>query len=575
MGALVIHDYTHRFKAVSNLDNYGRGYMASFMMAKTRLVIVLFFVALLWCLLLGKLFYLGICDHGDTGSSGRIYEKPTFQVGRGRILDRNGTILATSLRVSSLYCNPKKIQDHRVVAKALNKIFPQHSEKRFKEMLESDKSFLWLARGVTPSQKKALLYLGNPELKFIQDEKRIYPQGALFSHIIGLVDQDNSGIAGLEKSLETRLRTSGEDVKTSLDIKLQYALHSELMYGMQEFQASGASAILMDANTSEILAIVSLPDYDPNHSVSIGRNTMFNRAVSGVYEMGSTFKIFNTALGLKQKGVTIHKSYNTSEPLKVGRFNITDYRADHGVINLAQIFVHSSNKGSARIALDCGGESQRSFFQTLKMLEPASIGIPESSRPIYPLRWREANTITASYGYGLAISPMQLLNAAASVLVDGCRKQAYLIKSPENHPRECEQVVSKKTARTLRQLMYLATCHGTSKRTYVPGFYVGAKTGTRNMLAEGRYDKNRVATSFIGVIGESVDKPAYILVLMLEDPKRLKKTFGFNASGWNAAPIGGRILNRVAALKGLRPQKGSVMDSFDRDLLQIDFRRTR
>lgn len=572
--------HENEFGFSSGLGPHNRRYLKAVDTARIRTVVLLIFLLFLWGSVFVKLMMLGFGGAEEGEGKDRYLEDHQFKTARSRILDRNGVLLASSVKTGSLYCNPRKISDPSKLAQQLHKIFPATPQKTFASLLSVDRKFVWLARAITPLQRKELLYLGNPELKFIDDEKRIYPQGKLFAHVIGLVSQDNEGLSGLEKSFDQSLRRNEGDLVTSLDIKLQHAVRSELLYGMKEFEATGATAIVLDVKTSEVLALVSLPDYDPNNIPGVNHPSMFNRAVSGIYEMGSTMKVINTAMGLSQKGISLHKTYNTSEALKVGRFTITDYRAEHGHINVGQIFVHSSNKGSARIALEVGGERQQAFFKEIGLFDRAEFELPEYSRPMYPKRWREATTITASYGYGIAISPLQLLNASASVLIDGCRKNATLLKQEmpaKDQPQLeiCHRVVSEKVARTLRQLFYFTAVSGTSKRAFVPGFYVGAKTGTRDMLIDGRYDKNRVATSFVGLIGESVGDPRYLVVVMLEDPKRLKKTFGFNAAGWNAAPIGGRIMNRVAVLQGLHPMRGDMTADFDKEILKMDFEKKK
>jgi cell division protein FtsI (penicillin-binding protein 3) len=421
------------------------------------------------------------------------------------------------------------------------------------------------------------MHLGIPGVAFRKDHKRLYPHGSLVSHVVGLTNVDNIGIAGLEKSNEQFLLTEGKQLESSLDVRVQHAIADELRKGMEEFKATGAAAIVMDLQTSEILGMVSLPDFNPNKNVELTSDGYFNRATVGMYEMGSTFKILNTAMALDSGAVTLATKYDTSADIKIGRFSISDYRANHGVINVAQIFVHSSNKGSVKMALDVGTEGQQEFMRKVGCLNRCNIEIPEKGQPIVPRHWREANTMTIAYGYGLAVSPLHLLNSVASVVGDGCRKEATLIKFKEGElKRPCDRIVQASVAHKMRQLLRLVVVQGTSKKANVPGYFVAAKTGTRNMLeSSGAYNKNRVSTTFVGLIGESVEKPRYIVVALLEDPKGLKKTFGFTASGWNVAPIGGKILGRVAPILGLQPNLKVLNEGFDPFLQSIDFSKKK
>lgn len=497
--------------------------------------------------------------------SAELSSQPGLHSGRADIVDRNGEILATSITTSSLYANAEKVINPKEAAEKIVKVLPKLNKAKLVEKLSSGKRFIWLMRHLTPAQQAQILHLGIPGVSFMRDQRRIYPYGSLVSHVVGLTDIDTYGIGGIEKSMDEFLRSGSEPLQLALDIKLQHIVHDTLKKGMEEFSATGAACILLDLETEEVLAMVSLPDFNPNKPVNVNSKEYFNKATLGMYEMGSTFKIANTAMVLESGVARLDTVYDTSTPIHIGRFTITDYRANHGNINVAQIFVHSSNKGSVRMALAAGTERQKAFLGKLGYLKSNEIELPEHGRPIVPKHWREANTMTISYGYGLAVSPLHLLNGVASMLGDGCRKQATLLKKTDKErAKKRERIVSLETSRALLQLMRYVVLHGTSKKANVEGYFIGGKSGTRDLLINGRYSKERVATTFVGVLGENQDKPKYALVVLLEDPKRLKKTFGFNTSGWNAAPIGGRILARVAAMKGIQPtlEPDRVTDPF-------------
>lgn len=555
----------------------GRKYRQALEMARNRLVIAgILFVFTLFAVG-GRLIFMGLNNEGGEPLFVHDAVRSQFHQGRSDIVDRNGVVLATTVTTSSLYANAKKVLDAEIAAKMLAQALPGYSHAKLLKKLKSTRRFIWLARHLTPKQRDRIMHLGIPGVAFRKDHKRLYPHGSLVSHVVGLTNVDNVGIAGLEKSNEQFLLTEGQQLDLSLDVRVQHAIADELRKGMQEFSATGAAAIVMDLKTSEVLGMVSLPDYNPNKNVKLDSEGYFNRATVGMYEMGSTFKILNTAMALDSGAVTLATKYDTSETIKIGRFSISDYRANHGVINVAQIFVHSSNKGSVKMALDVGTEGQQDFMRKVGCLTRCNIEIPEKGQPIIPRHWREANTMTISYGYGLAVSPLHLLNSVASVVGDGCRKEATLIKLKEGEKgRPCDRVVQSSVAHKMRQLLRLVVVQGTSKKANVPGYFVAAKTGTRNMLeSSGAYNKNRVSTTFVGLIGESVENPRYIVVALLEDPKGLKKTFGFTAAGWNVAPIGGKILGRVAPILGLQPNLKVLNQGFDPFLQGIDFSKKK
>ena len=555
----------------------GRKYRQALEMARNRLVIAgILFVFILFGVG-GRLLFMGFNNEGGEPLFVHDAVRSQFHQGRSDIVDRNGVVLATTVTTSSLHANARKILDAEIAAKMLAQALPGYSHAKLLKKLKSNRPFIWLARHLTPKQRDRIMHLGIPGVAFRKDHKRLYPHGSLVSHVVGLTNVDNIGIAGLEKSNEQFLLTEGKQLESNLDVRVQHAIADELRKGMEEFKATGAAAIVMDLQTSEILGMVSLPDFNPNKNVELTSDGYFNRATVGMYEMGSTFKILNTAMALDSGAVTLATKYDTSADIKIGRFSISDYRANHGVINVAQIFVHSSNKGSVKMALDVVTEGQQEFMRKVGCLNRCNIEIPEKGQPIVPRHWREANTMTIAYGYGLAVSPLHLLNSVASVVGDGCRKEATLIKFKEGElKRPCDRIVQASVAHKMRQLLRLVVVQGTSKKANVPGYFVAAKTGTRNMLeSSGAYNKNRVTTTFVGLIGESVEKPRYIVVALLEDPKGLKKTFGFTAAGWNVAPIGGKILGRVAPILGLQPNLKVLNEGFDPFLQSIDFSKKK
>jgi cell division protein FtsI (penicillin-binding protein 3) len=401
----------------------------------------------------------------------------------------------------------------------------------------------------------------------VRDYRRIYPQGRLAAHVVGFTDIDNVGVSGVESSLDELLRTQNDPLKLSLDTRLQHIVQTELQGAIEKFGCMGGSGALMDLHTGEVLAMVSLPDFDPNKPMKADQNALFNAITLGIYEMGSIMKIPNTAMALESGKIELGTRFDAGAPLKVGRFTITDFRANHGMINVAEIFVYSSNKGSARIALSLGGDYQKAFLQKSGFLSAPTIELPEKGAPMVPKRWREDKVITISYGYGLSMSPLQVLTGIGSLVRPWGRMTPTLLAKDANAPIRGERLVSEKTSRSLLHLMRFVVTHGTSRKADVPGYFIGGKTGTRDMLINGRYNKARVSTTFLGVLGKDVSNVRYILLVRLDDPQRMKETYGFNTAGWNAAPLGGRILERVAGVTGVLPrEEGKITEPFFRNV---------
>lgn len=486
-----------------------------------------------------------------------------FASGRADIVDKNGLLLATTLVTKSLYANAKKVQNPKAAAKKLVTLFPQLKENVVYTRLTSGKTFVWLIRHLTPKQQAKVLALGIPGIDFVRDYRRVYPQGNLVSHAVGFTDIDNKGVSGLEVTYDKRLRSDSAPLRLSIDTKVQHIVREELLKGIEEFGCSGASCCVMDIRTGELLALVSLPDFDPNAPTKAEEDALFNKVTLGIYELGSIMKVANTAMALESGKMHLGTRLDVSAPLRVGRFNITDYRANHGVINISEIFVYSSNKGSAKIALTLGAEHQKAFLKKIGLLDPPQIELPERGSPLVPKRWREDKVITISYGYGLSVSPFQAMGAIASMVRPWGKITPTLLAKDSSEPIQGERLVSEKTSRSLLHLMRFVVTHGTSRKADIPGYFVAGKTGTADLLINGRYNKERVAASFVGVFGPDITQPRYAMVLRLYDPQRLKKTFGFNTAGWNAAPVSGRVMERILTVEGILPkEEGKILEPF-------------
>ncbi len=474
-----------------------------------------------------------------------------MRMDRADIVDRNGVLLATNLNTASLYANPRKILDPNEAARQLITALPELREAEIQRLLKTDRAFVWLRRNLTPRQQQSVNALGIPGLYFQSAETRVYPNGPLAAHILGFADIDNRGIAGIERSFDTSLRENSEPLRLTIDTRVQHALQDELLKAKVEFNAIGATGIIMDVNNGEILAMASLPDYDPNYAGQALPDQRFNRATLGVYELGSTFKIFTAAMALDYGVVKMSGGYDATEPIRVSRFLIRDYHAKKRWLSVPEIFMYSSNIGAAKMAQDVGTEAQQEFFGQLGMLHPARVELPEVGAPIIPTPWRPVSTMTISYGHGMAVSPLQLVSGVSAMVNGGLVHRATLIRSPSTEPRAAKRIISARTSLEVRRLMRLVVETGTGKNAAAEGYVVGGKTGTADKPANGGYRRRSLISSFIGAF--PMQAPRYVVLALLDEPQGNKATHGYATGGWVAAPIVKRVVARVAPLLGVRP----------------------
>ncbi len=477
---------------------------------------------------------------------------PTPKDRRAPITDRNGVLLATNLSTVSLIADPKFVQNPRETAYRLASVLPDLDPKKTEERLRRDSRFVPLKRTLTPQQQFQINKLGLPGIDFDRKQTRVYPHGRLFSHVIGHTDVDNNGIAGLELRFDRDLRDGADPLRLSLDVRVQHLLREELSTAIDRFSAVGGAGIITDVTNGEVVAMVSLPDFDPNNPGALNNDALINRATKGVYELGSTFKIFNTALGLETGTVTLSDGYDASEPIKIGRFRISDYHAKNRWLSVPEIFIYSSNIGSAKLAVDVGSQEQKRFFERMGFLTPIDLELPEVGNPQSPAVWRPVNTMTISFGHGLAVSPMHLVNGVAA-MVNGGRLHRPTLLLSETQPQG-QQIVSEKTSSAVRALMHLNAIEGTGgsgSNASVPGYVVGGKTGTAEKASAGRYKRKSLISSFVGVF--PMHAPRYAIYIVLDEPKGTKETFGFATGGWVAAPVVAAVVKRMAPVLGISP----------------------
>ncbi len=490
---------------------------------------------------------------------------PAVETGRADIVDRNGVVLATSLPTASLYANPRQVRDPAGAAARLARTLPELSQTEILAKLSTERSFIWLKRNLTPRQQHRVNRLGIPGLYFEREQRRFYPHGSLTAHSVGFTDVDNKGLAGVERSFDEVLRGRSEPLALSLDLRVQHVLAQELKAAMVEFAAIGATGLVTDATSGEVLAMVSLPEFDPDRPGAAVAESRFNRASLGLYEMGSVFKIFTTAMALEEGVVTLEGGYDASRPIRVARFTITDFHAKNRWLSVPEIFMYSSNIGAARMALDAGTAAQQAFLGRLGLTRPASIELAEVGRPLVPSPWREINTMTIAYGHGLAVSPVHMTSAVAAVVNGGEFLPATLIKRGAGERPAGRRIMSRDTSLKMRRLMRLVVRRGTGRQADAQGYMVGGKTGTADKLIGGRYARDTRIASFVGAF--PMNEPRYVVFAMIDEPKGNERTHGYATGGWVAAPVVRRVVERIGPILGVEPTGDGPGESGNERLL--------
>ncbi len=501
---------------------------------------------------------------GESPGARRTASQDATATSRPDIVDRNGEILATDVKAASLFGEPRRIIDRDEAIELLTGTLPDLDEGEVRQRLSSKKGFVWLKREITSEQQQAIHRLGVPGLGFLRENRRVYPSGPVVSHLIGHVNIDNQGIAGIEKWLDGNgladLHRAGfatdrlqKPVELAVDLRVEQALRDELLKAKEKFKAKAAAGLVSNVKTGEIVAMVSLPDYDPNNPREANDPTRINRLTTGVFEMGSTFKALTLAMALDSGKANLNTLYNAGGPLKYGRFTIRDTHPLGRAMTLSEVFTFSSNVGAAKIALSQGVEAHKVFLRKLGQLDRVRTELPESAEPIVPKRWGELNTITISFGHGLSVAPLQ-----AVMGINACINGGYLIpptllkRTEEEAMLVAKRVLKTDTSDKMRYLMRLNAEKGTARKADIPGFYVGGKTGTSEKVVNGRYSKKQVLNSFTAIMPS--DNPRFQLLIMLDEPQPLPETHGFITSGWNAVPTGGKVIERIAPLLGIEPR---------------------
>ena len=519
--------------------------------ANNRILVVMFFLCVAFAFMFGKLFYLTIMNYQPRSFKPSVL-KTELDISRQDILDRNGTVIAINLKTTDLSVNPKKIKQPEETAQALIRALPDLSYDEVYQKLTSNSNFKYIKRNLTPIERNAINWIGNPYLQETKVEKRVYPQGHLFSHILGATDIDTYGIAGLEKAYNDSLKV--DTVQLSLDISVQDMVREALQKGIEKYKATGGLGIVMDVNTGEVLASVSLPDYNPNMPAEGDTSVRFNKATLGTYEFGSVFKLFNTAMALENKDIKVTDTFDVSEPIKVGRKLIEDTRGAERVITVPEVLIHSSNIGSVLIAQKSGFQKQKEFLGRFGFYEKLPVDLPELGITQYPVaeKWADITSANVAFGYGISITPLHLI-AGVSALVNGGNYRVPTFLKNGNQGQPVYRVLDPKISEQMRRMMWAVINWDMKETDPVYGYAVGGKTGSANLIVNGKYVQGSLRTSFVGVF--PMDNPKYIVLVTLEDPKKIKETWMFNYAGWNAKPVGLEIISKIAPYLGVEPKE--------------------
>ncbi|MGN1091453.1 MAG: peptidoglycan D,D-transpeptidase FtsI family protein [Alphaproteobacteria bacterium] len=484
-------------------------------------------------------------------------------VKRADITDRNGILLATSLPIVDLYVDARYMPDADEVANALMNIFPDLKKDELLKKLQSKKSFEYVRRNLTPQEEYQVNALGYPQLGFINSERRVYPQSHLYSHLLGFTNIDNQGIAGLEKQYDQKLAdTDKSPLVLSVDARIQEIVRDELMSAIEKFSADGAVGIVMDVKNAEILAMVSLPDFDLNKMPIDANKIPMNKATLGMYELGSVMKPFTVAFGLQSGLIKENSKIEAYDPYQLSKGRkITDFHAENRILSVTEVLVYSSNIGTAKIAQMLGPTLHKSYLNNLHFLNPLPLALPEKGKPIVQKKWDMVETATIGYGYGLAVSPLHMVAGFAALINGGFYMTPTFIKDA-NKDAVLEQVITPEVSKKMRYFLRAVAEIGSGKRANVEGLNVIGKTGTAQMQdpTNGKYIEGKVRNSFISAF--PMDKPKYIVYVMIENPAKKKEYSYYNTAGWNACPTGGRIIQQIAPVLGVKPAERAELPPY-------------
>lgn len=554
-------------------------------LTSARIRFMILGLGLVFAIFCARLIQLGNVEVDDSIEG---QQRDAITATRPAILDANGLEMAVDIRVPSLYADPSAMVDVDEAITKLRTVLPDLDAARLKDLFSRDKKFVWVARELTPTQKDKIMGLGIPGLAFLQESKRFYPGGTEASHVLGTVNIDNQGIAGLEAHLDQKdvalLQSLGlararnlSPTQVTIDMRVQNVLHEQLTDALQRYQAIAAAGVMLNAKTGEIVGLVSLPDFDPNDPASVDatwmgkKNQRFNRITLGRYELGSTFKTVTMAAALDSGLVKLNDTFDARYGVRFGRYTITDFHGQHRILSVPEIYKYSSNVGTIHVMQTLGKENFRSFITRAGFDRPLSVELPETIESNIPKEFSDVGAATASFGHGLSVTPLHMAQAMAAFVNGGHYVEATLLPRTEAQAKQMyHQVIKPETSEKIRYLMRLNAVDGSGSHAnrIADGYRIGGKTGTAEKVVNGKYDSSKVLSVFASAF--PMDDPQYVMVILIDEPKPENPQSGHTA-GWNAGEVSGRIVQRVSPMLGINPD---FDQSLDNDLVPPILRAT-
>jgi cell division protein FtsI (penicillin-binding protein 3) len=496
--------------------------------------------------------------------SGPAREEEVARIPRPAIVDRNGEVLATDIRKPSLFADPRKIIDVDEAVELLTATLPDLNSGELRRKLSQKRAFVWLKRELTEKQRDLVHNLGIPGIGFRQEIKRIYPMGKLAAHVLGYTDVDSRGLAGIEKYLDGQgalFKASlaepdaekAQPAQLSIDVRVQHALTDELNSAIALYQAVAAAGIVLDVHTGEVVAAVSLPDYSPNDPRDAQKPQNLNRFTGGAFELGSVVKAVTFAMALDAGTANLDSTYDVRFPIPAGRSKIDDFHPERRTLTLPEVFTFSSNIGTVKIALDVGLKGHEAFLRKIGFYDKLRTEIPEAAGPILPRHFTRVSSMTASFGHGISIEPMQMVAVTAGLLNGGQMiEPTFLKRSAEDAAAFARPIISPETSEKMRYLFRLNATNGTGSKADVLGYRVGGKTGTAQKVVNGGYADDARLNSYLAAF--PMENPRYVTLIMLDEPKPTPDSHGYATAGYNAVPTSGRIIARIAPMLGIKPE---------------------
>ncbi len=527
--------------------------------AHFRLMVVMLLFMGVTLIIAGRLAWLSLFEPRLTHSSAPTGLIPE----RADIVDRNGMPLARTFDAWSIAVHPNQLVGDPVeVAQKLARVMPEKTEAQYLAILKSGKKFVYLRQRALPELVTQVNAIGEPAMAFGREPERLYPQGTLAAHVLGWIKEDGSAVSGMERTLDARLNdpaTRDKPVALSIDARVQGALENELSAAMVKHSAVGASGIVMDVDSGELMALASLPTFNPNAPGKGAIADLQNKATLNVYELGSTFKMFAVANGIESGVITsMAQRWDARSTLQVGGYKIHDDHPQSRMLTVPEVLVFSSNIGTARIADALGPGRVQSFFRKLGFDEAAPVELGAKGRPLWPRFWARTTVMTTGYGHGIAVTPLHLAIGYAALVNGGIVRPATLLKRPAGTEAPGRRVISAATSYRMRQLMRMVVLKGTGRKADVPGYRLGGKTGTADLAVAGGY--NRKARNSVFAAAFPVDHPRYVIVIMLQDPQGTADTYGHAEAAWTAGPVVNHLLARTAPMLGVMPDLNKDID---------------